>query len=202
MADHIVDEMTVLETVRALEATDEPLSPREWSALEDRRLRETVNQRLARLGRQLIEVTSGAGGPVVGYLSGWSDQAASALQQDESDLAIEDLAVLSLVYLHITVLEGSFGEQVASFQEQLNAHQGPDGRDIISVDQLSESLRTLRARQLLDGRHRPGPALLRLSVAQRERLEENLVLLCRPDSTWASEIRAGRRPGRSLGGDP
>jgi hypothetical protein len=201
VTDHVIDETAVVETVRAIEAADEPLNPKEWPALADRRLREAVNERLSRLGRQLIEVTDGRYGSGAGFISGWSDQAASVLQGMLPDLNAEDLAVLALAYLHTVVLEGVFGEQVVSIQEQFNAHRGPDGRDVISADQLGSSLARLRARQLLDGRSRPGPALMRLSTAQRHRLEDNLVLLCRPDSALAREIRAQRQRGSQPGGD-
>lgn len=201
MADSVVDEATVVETVQALEAADEPLDPREWPALVDRRLRQAVGQRLAGLGRQLVEVTHGGGGPLVGYLSTWSDEAAVAIAGDEVGLPTEDLAVLTLVYLHTAVLAGLLGEEVPELQEQLDAHEGPDGRDVVSGSQLSESLSRLRSRQLLDARNRPGPALRRLSPAQRRRLEENLVLLCRPDSIWASEIRTGRHLAASSGAE-
>lgn len=38
-----------------------------------------------------------------------------------------------------------------------------------------------------------GPALRRLSPTQRQRLEDNLVLLLGPDSTWARDIRIARQ---------
>jgi len=76
MRDETLDEAVVLDTVRALEVADAPLRPRDWRALEDRFLREIVSQRLRALGRQLITVTSGEGGSVEGYLSGWSDDVA------------------------------------------------------------------------------------------------------------------------------
>ncbi len=45
--------------------------------------------------------------------------------------------------------------------------------------------------------YRPGPALKRLTPSQRTWLDQNLVLLLRPDHTWAEEIRQSRQAGRS-----
>jgi hypothetical protein len=193
MRDDARDEAAILETVRALEAADAPLRPRDWQALEDRSLRELVSQRLRGIGRQLITVTQGEGAPVEGYLSGWSDDVVAHLAEQQRSLRPDDLAVLALIYLHAEVLGGILGEDPSSINQQLDAHTGETGRDVVRGQRLVDSLARLRAHQLVNRRNQPGPALKRLSPAQRQRLEDNLVLLLRPDSIWAREIRIGRR---------
>ena len=112
MRDETLDEAAVHEVVRALEVADSPLRPRDWHALDDRFLREMVSQRLKLLGRQLITVTHGEGGPVEGYLSGWSDEVAADLAGQRGDLHVDDLAVLALIYLHREVLGNVLGEDL------------------------------------------------------------------------------------------
>ncbi len=198
MRDDAAQDAVVFETLRALEAADAPLRPREWPALEDRRLRELVAEHLKVLGRQLIPVTRDDGVTVEGWLSGWSDEVAVQLAGESSDLQIADLAILALIYLHSEVLVGVLGEDASPVLEQLDRHTGPDGRDVVRGGRLSDSLQRLRAHQLITGKNKPGPALHRLGPAQRQRLEANLVLLLRPDSLWAQEIRAARQgaPGQ------
>lgn len=199
MRDETIDEALVLAAVCALEVADAPLRQREWRALDDRHLREMVSQRLAALGRQLITVTDGEGGPVQGYLSGWSDEVAADPTMRPADLQIGDLAVLALIYLHTEILQGVLDEDDSPVLEGLDAHTGVTGRDVIKGQRLSESLRRLKAHQLITHRNHPGPALQRLSAAQRQRLDENLVLLLRPDSIWAQDIRTARTQGTAIG---
>ena len=111
MHDEISDESGIVATVRALEAADAMLRPQEWPALADRHLREQVGQRLQGLGRQLLTVTDEAAGTVEGYLSGWSDEAAEYLARDPNALQANDLAVLTLIYLHSEILERILGEE-------------------------------------------------------------------------------------------
>lgn len=193
MRDQTLDEAAIQEAVRALEVADAPLRPREWPALDDRFLRELVGQRLKGLGRQLVTVTHGDGGPVEGYLSGWSDEIVLDLARQRTDLEEDDLAVLSLIYLHTEVLERVLGEDVPPVLQQLDEHTGATGRDVIRGQRLTDSLARLRAHQLINQRNQPGPALRRLSPTQRQRLEDNLVLLLRPDSVWARDIRIARQ---------
>jgi hypothetical protein len=193
MHDEFPDENEIGATVRALEAADAELRPREWPTLADRRLREQVGQRLQGLGRQLLTVGDGAAGTVEGYLSGWSDEAAEVLARDPNDLQENDLAVLTLIYLHSEILERILGEEVLPVAEQLDAHKGSTGRDVIRGDDLQESLARLKAHQLITPRYKPGPAFRRLTPTQRQRLEDNLILLLRPDSVWAREIRMARQ---------
>ncbi|MFC0030111.1 hypothetical protein ACFFMM_11320 [Micromonospora chaiyaphumensis] len=193
MRDETLDEAAVQEAVRALEVADSVLRPREWHALDDQLLRELVIQRLKGLGRQLIAVTHGEGGPVEGYLSGWSDDVVPYLVQQRKDLEPHDLAVLALIYLHTEMLGRILGEDVPSVLQQLDEHTGETGRDVVRGQRLSDSLARLRAHQLINQRNQPGPALRRLSPAQRQRLEDNLVLLLRPDSIWARDIRSAQQ---------
>lgn len=193
MRDETLDEAAVQEAVRALEVADSVLRPREWRALDDQFLRELVVQRLKGLGRQLITVTHGEGGPVEGYLSGWSDDVVPYLVQQRKHLEPHDLAVLALIYLHTEVLGRLLGEDVPSVLQQLDEHTGETGRDVVRGQRLSDSLARLRAHQLINQRNQPGPALRRLSPTQRQRLEDNLVLLLRPDSIWARDICIARQ---------
>ncbi|MDX8035868.1 hypothetical protein SK803_37200 [Lentzea sp. BCCO 10_0856] len=198
MRDQATDEGLVLQTVRALEAADAPLRPRDWPALEDPHIRELVGGHLKGLGRQLVAVTHGDGGPIEGWLSGWSDEVAAELAGDETDLVADDFAVLALIYLHSEVLVRILGEDVPPVLEQLDQHTGPDGRDTVRGQRLTKSLRRLRAHQLITNQNKLGPALMRLTPTQSRILEGNLVLLLRPDSLWARDIKAARRPESTL----
>lgn len=200
MNDDHPDTSSVLETVRALEAADEPLRPGEWPALDEPILRDLVREHLRTLGRELVVVTHGDGGPTAGWLSGWSETAGAQLSRETTELETADLAVLALIYLHSEILEGALGEDETQVSARLDAHHGPGGRDTVKGDRLKESLRRLRAHQLITARHRPGPAFKRLTPTQRRRLEGNLVILLRPDSIWARDIRAARRT--ETGADP
>lgn len=185
------DDALVVETVRALEAASSPLRPREWHALADARLREMVEGRLRAIGRELIEIGEQDGKPG-GFLTGWSEAAAPVIAARRAGLQVSDLAVLSIIYLHSYVLGTVLGEQTISLEERLGAHEGPDGRDIVSAGDLEDCLQRLRSRELIDRAKRLGPALQRLSPSQRRRLDDNLLLLCRPNSLLARQIRQDR----------
>ncbi|SCL45571.1 hypothetical protein GA0070604_1023 [Micromonospora eburnea] len=189
--DTSVDDPIVLETVRALEAASAPLRPQEWYALADSHLRTMVEHRLRAIGRELVDVSEHDGKPG-GYLSGWSDEVAPTVAAHRGELQTKDLAVLSMIYLHSHILGTLLGEQTIPLSAQLDAHEGPDGRDIVTAAELGDCLRTLQSHELIDHAKRPGLALRRLSVSQRRRLDENLVLLCRPNSLWARQIRQDR----------
>lgn len=195
MDDEVADEEAVIAAVRALEAADEPLRSRDWSALADARLRELVGRRLQGLGRQLLPVMDEAGSVVMGYLSTWSERAARELTSVTSDLREDDLALLALIYLHWEILGRTLGETLRPAPEQLDAYEGSTGRDAIQGDSRRESLTRLRAHQLITADNRPGPAFKRLTPAQRTWLDQNLVLLLRPGHTWAEEIRQSRQTG-------
>jgi hypothetical protein len=195
MDDEVADEEAVIATVRALEAADEPLRPRDWPALADARLRDLVDSRLRGLGRQLLPAMDEAGSVVMGYLSTWSDEVIRALAGVPSGLEEGDLALLTLIYLYWEMLGRVVGETLRPVLEQLDAYQGSTGRDAIQGDLRRESLARLRVRQLITADNRLGPAFKRLTPAQRTRLDQNLVLLLRPGHTWAEEIRLSRRAG-------
>ncbi len=197
MDDEITDEDEIITAVRALEAADGPLRPRDWPALGDTRLRQSVANRLQRIGRQLLPVMDETGIAVTGYFSTWSDEAAWELSGLPSGLQEDDLALLTLIYLHWEILGRVLGENLRPVAEQLDAHEGSTGRDAIQGDSRRESLARLRARQLITADNRPGPALNRLAPSQRSWLDQNLVLLLRPDHTWAEEIRQSRRAASS-----
>ena len=197
MDDEVTDEDEVIAAVRALEAADGPLRSRDWPALADARLRQLVTHRLRGLGRQLLPVMDEAGSAVAGYLSTWSDEAARDLAGTPSGLREDDLALLTLIYLHWEILGRVLGESLRPVAEQLDAYEGSTGRDAIQGESRRESLARLRARQLITADNRPGPALKRLTPAQRTWLDQNLVLLLRPDHTWAEEIRQSRQAASS-----
>jgi hypothetical protein len=138
----------IVETVRALEAASSPLRPRDWYALADARLREIVEARLRAIGRELIEIGEQEGKPG-GYLTGWSEAASSAIAARRAGLQVSDLAVLSIIYLHSYVLGRILGEQTISLEEQLGAHEGPNGRDIVSASDLEDCLHRLRVGDLV-----------------------------------------------------
>jgi hypothetical protein len=197
MDDEVTDEEEVISAVRALEAADGPLRSRDWPALADARLRQLVAHRLRGLGRQLLPVMDEAGSAVTGYLSTWSDEAARDLARAPSGLQEDDLVFLTLIYLHWEILGQVLGETLRPVTEQLDAYEGSGGRDPIQREsRRRESLARLRARQLITADNRPGPALKRLTPSQRTWLDQNLVLLLRPDHVWAEEIRQARLAGR------
>jgi hypothetical protein len=185
------DDSLVVETARALEAASSPLRPRDWYALADARLRAMVEARLQAIGRQLIEVSEQDGRPG-GFLTGWSDVAAPVIAARRAGLQVNDLAVLSIIYLHSHVLGTILGEQTIPLDAQLAAHEGPDGRGIISAGDLEDCLQRLRSRELISRAKNPDPALMRLSPSQHRRLDDNLLLLCRPNSLLARQIRQER----------
>jgi hypothetical protein len=193
MNDEVADENNIVAAVRALEAANEPLRPREYPALADAQLREQVTLLLRGLGRQLLPVMDESITTVEGYLSTWSDDAAKELARDPNGLRENDLALLTLIYLHSEVLGRILGEEVRPVAEQLDAHEGRTGRDAIQGDSRKESRAQLRARQLVTVDNKMGTAFRRLTSAQRQRLDENLVLLLRPDSVWAQSIRESRQ---------
>jgi hypothetical protein len=193
MDDEVTDEEEVIAAVRALEAADGPLRSRDWPALADARLCQLVVHRLRGLGRQLLPVMDEAGSAVAGYLSTWSDEAAHDIAGALSGLQEDDLALLTLIYLHWEILGRVLGENLRPVTEQLDAYEGSTGRDAIQGESRRDSLTRLRARQLITVDNRPGPALKRLTPAQRTWLDQNLVLLLRPDHTWAEEIRQSRQ---------
>lgn len=150
-----------------------------------------VEGRLRAIGRELIEIGEQDGKPG-GYLTGWSEAAAPVIAARRAGLQVSDLAVLSIIYLHSYVLGTVLGEQTISLEERLGAHEGPDGRDIVSAGDLEDCLQRLRSRELIDRAKRLGPALQRLSPSQRRWLDDNLLLLCRPNSLLAWQIRQDR----------
>lgn len=191
MTHEASDDSLVVETVRALEAASSPLRPREWYALADARLRAMVEARLLAIGRELIEIGEQDGKPG-GYLTGWSDEAVPVIAARRGGLQVSDLAILSIIYLHSHVLGTILGEQIISLDDRLGAHEGPDGRDIVSAGDREDCLQRLRSRELIDRAKRLGPAFQRLSPSQRRRLDDNLMLLCRPNSLLARQIRQER----------
>ncbi|WP_410813230.1 hypothetical protein [Micromonospora sp. 067-2] len=185
------DETAVLAAVRALEAASAPLRPQDWPALAEQRLRSQVQARLAVAGRQLINVKDQNGKPL-GYVSAWSDDIVEQIAERRHSLRQKDLAILALIYLHTHVLANLLAEEIGPIGECLEAHEGPNGRDVIGDSELPEILRRLHMHELIDSVKRLGPAFKRLSPAQQRRLDENLVLLCRPNSQWAKQIRESR----------
>jgi hypothetical protein len=192
MTQEAPDDALVVETVRALDAASSPLRPRDWYALADAQLRAMIEARLQAIGRQLIEVSEQDGRPG-GFLTGWSDAATPVIAARRAGLQVNDLAVLSIIYLHSHVLGTILGEQTIPLDAQLAAHEGPDGRGIISAGDLEDCLQRLRSRELISRAKSPDPALMRLSPSQHRRLDDNLLLLCRPNSLLARQIRQERR---------
>ncbi|MGH3246536.1 MAG: hypothetical protein ACRDOI_10035 [Trebonia sp.] len=194
MDDEITDEEKITAAVRALEAADKPLQSRDWPALAESRLRQLVGHRLRGLGRQLLPVMDEIGATVEGYLSTWSDEAARALAGTLPGLQEDDLVFLALIYLHEEILGRVLGENLRPVMEQLNAYEGVSGRHPLRNEAYrKECLARLRARQLITPDNHLGAALKRLTPSQRTWLDQNLVLLLRPDHVWAEEIRQARQ---------
>jgi hypothetical protein len=182
---HRVD---VLAAVAAVETADVPVAGTSFRALQDPTLRGEVERALVASGRVLLRHGDG-------WLSGYDDDIADRLAAEGVGvLRPSDRAVLTLVLLHCIAIPRARGvftaeewsDAPATTQEELE-------RSRLSPTDIKASLRRLRAAGVLRPKViAPGPQFRRLTLERRERLSEDLVLLCRPDGLLARVIRRRR----------
>jgi hypothetical protein len=182
-----------------LEHSSEPVHRQYLPALEDASCRDCLEQLLRRTGRTLVAVDGG-----LHWTSGFDDVVVSELNAAGwQPLAEIDRAVLTLVLVHSVAIPRS--------EEQLDADAWSSPHPTPAVEILRRSklapteaklaltrlaavglIRTVRGGDT-DGGYVPGPQLLRLTPAARERLQDQLILAAAPNHPLASAIRDRRR---------
>lgn len=178
-----------------LEHGSEPVHRQHLPALEDATARSCLERLLQRTGRTLVAVDGG-----LRWTSGYDDTVAAELTEAGwQPLAEIDRAVLTLVLVHSVAIPRS--------EEQLHADAWTSPFPTSADEVLRRSkLPATEARQALsrltvmglirlvrDGGYVPGPQLLRLTPAARERLQDQLILAAAPNHPLASAIRERRR---------
>jgi hypothetical protein len=186
----------VLAAVAAVETADAPVAGAAFRALEDSTLRCEVERTLAAAGRVLLRHDDG-------WRSGYRDDIADRLVAEGLGvLSPPDRAVLTLVLLHCVAIPRARGEFTAEDWSQAPATTMEElERSRLTQTDIRASLRRLRAAGVLRPKLiAPGPQFQRLTAERRERLSEDLVLLCRPDGMLARVIR--RRRAERITKDP
>ena len=183
----------LLAAVAAVETSDEPVLERDYLALRDGALRETVRKLLGESGRCLLDLGEGR------WISGYHDDVADELNLATiGQLPPSDRAVLALVLLHTVAIPRASGRitspdwTVAEPVERTVLHQCkalPNG-------EIDRSIRRLQARGILRrgqrAEIRPGPQFLRLTELRSRTLWEDLIILCKPGGAQAAQIQRRR----------
>jgi hypothetical protein len=178
----------VLAAVAAVETADAPVCGAAFRALDDATLRGEVERALGAAGRVLLRHHDG-------WLSGYRDDIADRLVAEGIGvLRPTDRAVLTLVLMHCVAIPRARGEFTAEDWSQAPATTMEElERSRLTQTDIKASLRRLRAAGVLRPKLiAPGPQFQRLTGERRERLSEDLVLLCRPDGMLARVIRRRR----------
>ena len=182
----------------AVEHSSEPVHRQYLLALEDATSRDTLEQLLRRTGRTLVSVDG------VHWTSGFDDGVVADLTAAGwQPLAEIDRAVLTLVLVYSVAVPRSeeqlgadvwVSTQPTSADEILRYSRLPSTEAKAALARLVAAglLRTVR-RGDSDGGYVPGPQLLRLTPAARERLQDQLILAAAPDHPLAAAIRERRR---------
>jgi hypothetical protein len=190
------DQGAVLDAVRAVEWSDEPVPAAAFGGLADPALRAAVADCLAVGGRCLVEHQGGR------WTSGYDDAVWERLVTEGiGSLQPVDAAVLTLVLLHTVAIPRSAGRTtgdrwcdaapVTVDELAKNRHLGER--------QIRASVRRLKDAGILRPGHRsdivPGPQFERLTPRQSQRLWEDLIVAVKPDSPEARRIlfRRGER---------
>lgn len=185
-----------------LEHSSEPVHRQFLPALEDATSRACLQRLLKRVGRTLVEVEPG-----LRYTSGFDDiTAADLAAAGWQPMREMDRAVLTVVLVNSVAIPRS--------EEQLHTDtwSSPHPTAVAEIlrntklppTEARAALARLTAAGLVklarggegDGGYVPGPQLLRLTPAARERLQEQLILAAAPDHPLASAIRERRRSQR------
>jgi hypothetical protein len=182
----------------AVEHSSEPVHRQYLLALEDATSRDALQRLLRRTGRTLISVDG------VHWTSGFDDTVSAELSASGwQPLAEIDRAVLTLVLVYSVAVPRS--EEQLGPDVWVSTHPTP-ADEILRYSKLPPTeakaalarlvaaglLRTVR-RGETDGGYVPGPQLLRLTPAARERLQDQLILAAAPEHPLATAIRDRRR---------
>jgi hypothetical protein len=182
----------------AVELSSDPVHRQHLLALEDATSRDSLDQLLRRTGRTLVAVDG------VHWTSGFDDTVAADLTASGwQPLAEIDRAVLTLVLVYSVAIPRSeeqlgadvwTSSQPTSADEILRHSKLPSTEAKAALTRLVAAglLRTVR-RGEGDGGYVPGPQLLRLTPAARERLQDQLILAAAPDHPLAAAVRERRR---------
>lgn len=178
----------VLAAVAAVETADVPVPGAAFRALGDPTLRGEVERALGAAGRVLLRHGDS-------WLSGYRDDIADRLVAEGIGVPRpSDRAVLTLVLLNCVAIPRARGEFTAEDWSEAPATTLEElERSRLTQSDIKASLRRLRAAGVLRPKViAPGPQFQRLTSERRERLSEDLVLLCRPDGMLARVIRRRR----------
>lgn len=181
-----------------LEHSSEPVHRQYLPALADATSRACLEQLLRRTGRTLVAVDG------VRWTSGFDDEVAADLTAAGwQPLPEIDRAVLTLVLVHSVAIPRSEDQLHADMwtspyptpaAEILRRSKLPATEARLALGRLAATglVRLVRGGET-DGGYVPGPQLLRLTPAARERLQDQLILAAAPDHPLASAIRDRRR---------
>jgi hypothetical protein len=182
-----------------LEHSSEPVHRQHLPALEDATSRSCLEELLRRTARVLVAVDGG-----VRWTSGFDDAVVADLAAANwQPLPEIDRAVLTLILVHSVAIPRS-EEQLAAdtwissyptpAAEILRRSKLPATDARLALGRLTAAglIRLIRGGET-DGGYVPGPQLLRLTPAARERLQDQLILAAAPDHPLASAIRERRR---------
>jgi hypothetical protein len=181
-----------------LEYGREPVHLRELSALADPAGRERLEHLLRRTGRVLVRVDA------TRFTSGYDDTVAAELTGGGwQPLTAVERAVLVLVLVYSVAIPRS-EERLApdvwtspyptAETDVLRASKLPAVAAKAALSRLVACglLARVRDRGDTDGGYVPGPQLLRLTPAARERLQDQLILAAAPNHPLAAAIRERR----------
>jgi hypothetical protein len=190
----------------ALEYGSEPASEVTLQALRDATLRHLLEQMLRRTGRTLVR----AGG--YQWTSGYRDEIAADLAANGwGVLPPFERAVLTLVLIYSVAIPRAEGLLTGDTWQSPHPATPRHFRKLSQVhgrQRLTDAFQRLRAAGLVrpvrgadpavaGASYVPGPALLRLTPAARQRLQENLILAAGPDTPLATAITVRRNLGSS-----
>jgi len=181
-----------------LEHSSEPVHRQFLPALQDATSHEALQRLLRRTGRTLVAVDG------LHFTSGYDDNVAAELAATGwQPLPVVDRAVLVLVLVYSVAIARS--EELIGADAWTSPYP-TTARDIfrdskVPVAEARAALGRLTACGLLrtvrggdhDGGYVPGPQLLRLTPAARERLQDQLILAAAPDHPLAAAIRERRQ---------
>jgi hypothetical protein len=180
-----------------LEHSREPVHRQYLPALQDATARERLEELLRRTGRTMVSVDG------LLFTSGFDDAVSAELTASGwQPLLLIDRAVLVLVLVYSVAIprsEEQLGSDVwtsphpTSTEDILKHSKLPTAEARAALGRLTAAglLRSSRGGDQ-DGGYVPGPQLLRLTPAARERLQEQLLLAAAPDHPLAAAIRERR----------
>lgn len=187
-----------------LEHGAEPVHRQYLPALDDATSRSCLEDLLHRTGRTLVAVDG------LHFTSGYDDAVAADLTAAGwQPLSEIDRAVLALVLVHSVAIPRS--EEQLHTDSWASAYPTPNAeilrRSKLPPTEARSALTRLAAVGLIrlvrsgddEGGYVPGPQLLRLTPAARERLQDQLILAAAPDHPLAWAIRERRRGSSEKG---